>query len=104
MNQQSRIQVLCMLANLRGGSLNLDMYEHPAVKDCSLSKDEVVRALKGLHAEGLVASIYERLDGPLFTLSKAGREAMASEGFEFDGDSLRRTQELFNAYFCKTPV
>ncbi len=104
MNQQSRAQVLCMLANLKGGSLILDMFEHPSVQNCSLSKDEVQRALRELQAEGLVASIYERLDGPLFTLSKAGREAMASEGFEFEEDRIRRTQDLFNAYFCKTPV
>ncbi len=104
MNKDHRAITLDMLARLKGGILTLDMYGHPSQGKCELSAQELETALRVLVSEGLVASIYERLDGPLFSLSELGRTEMQTHGYEFDEKTVERTRQLFIANFCKTIV
>jgi hypothetical protein len=98
-------EVLIILAKLNGAYLTIDMYDHPAVKKSNrLSHEEVLSSLKILVSEGLVASIFERLDGPLYALSEKGRQIMVQRGFEFDLAKIEKTRSLFSAYLCKTPI
>ena len=104
MNEEHRLITIQMLAHLKGGVLALDMLGHPSQRLPELSVQELEVALRGLVSEGLVASIFERLDGPLFTLSERGRKEMLAQGCTFDENAVERTRELFEAYFCKTVV
>lgn len=100
----SRKAALDLLAKLRGGYLAFDMLDHPKAPAVKISKEELWDALRELRDEGLVASMQERLDGPLFTLSKAGRALMSEEGYAFEQEQIEKTRKLFSSYFCKTEI
>lgn len=100
----SRKAALDLLAKLRGGYLAFDMLDHPKVPALKLSKEELWDALKKLREEGLVASMQKRLDGPLFTFSRAGRTLMSGQGYAFDQEQIEKTRKLFSSYFCKTEI
>ena len=95
---------LNLLAKIRGGYLAFDMLDHPKSPKVKLSKDELWQALNGLREEGLVASMQERLDGPLFTPSKTGRDLMSGKGCSFDDIEIEKSRKLFSSYFCKTEI
>jgi len=97
-------KVLKMLAAQEGGALALDQYEDRDFGRYRLKKAEAVPALGRLVEEGLVATIYERLDGPMYALSQEGRKIMADRGYSFDGVRIEKTRKLFREWLCKTPL
>lgn len=95
---------LIFLAKNRGGYLMFDMLDHPKSPKVNMSKEELWKALINLKNEGLVAHTQERLDGPLFTLSKSGRTLMSEKGYDFDEAKVEKSRTLFSSYFCKTEI
>ena len=90
---------------MKGGWLPIDTYSGAAEGGpFPLSAHDLEAALKCLEADGLVASIYERLDGLLYALSQKGRLRMEGEGFRFSDDELNRTRRLFASWLCKVPI
>ena|SRR5690554_5512443 len=104
MHMNPREIALNLLADNRGGYLAFDMLDHPKGPRVKLSRDELWEALRSLQKEGLVASMQERLDGPLFTLSKTGRDLMAKKGHVFDDAEIQKTRTLFSSYFYKVEI
>src|SRR3546814_10965543 len=75
-----------MLAKLEGGYLHIDRYG-PSVAarlektNFPLEASELQKLLRILESDGMVASIFERLDGLLYALTAKGRAVMEAEGF-----------------------
>ena len=96
---------LRMLAALKGGYFCFD--RDPFRWEIEVprpSKQELMEALYSLETAGLVASIYERLDGPCYALSEQGRRKMEAEGFLFSEEKLSQTRRLFKEWLCEAPI
>lgn len=109
MNTAQETRALRILAKLAGWTLAIDTYDpipgrNSEGSNFPLPKSAVVNALRSLEGDGLVASIYERLDGPQYALTAKGRKLMEEEGFRFDQAHVARTQQLFRSYLCKAEV
>ena len=102
-------RVMKMIAALKGSPLGLDSYDESVGKRIEgssfpLSQSEVRALARSLEEKGLVASIYERLDGLLIALTLEGRKFMEAEGAVFDAGSLERTRTLFKEWLCKADI
>jgi hypothetical protein len=99
-------RLMKMLAALKGSPLVLDGYDESVGKRLErssfpLSREEVRTLARSLEEKGLVASIFERLDGLLIALTAEGRKLMEAEGALFESGSLERTRTLFKEWLCK---
>src|SRR5688572_31013870 len=88
-----------ILAALKGGYLSLDAYTRDVgkrleVTEFPLSEGEFKALVRALEDKGLVASILERLDGLLITLTAEGRRLMEAEGAVFDSKNIEKTRTL----------
>lgn len=109
MNTEQEMRAMRILAKLSGWTLAFDAYDPIPGRNSEgshfpLSKDALQNALRSLEVDGLVASIYERLDGPLYALTAEGRKRMEEEGFRFDPAHITRTQQLFKSYLCRAEI
>src|SRR3546814_1478426 len=99
-----------MLAKLEGGYLHIDRYG-PSVAarlektNFPLEASELQKLLRILESDGMVASIFERLDGLLYALTAKGRAVMEAEGFIFNRSEehtseLQSLMRISYAVFC----
>ena len=95
-------RALRMLATLEGDYFSPDFYNgNWEGEEFPPSKEELVSALQSLKSQGLVASIFERLDGPCYALSEKGRKQMQEEGFLFSEKKLSETRRTFKSWLCE---
>jgi DNA-binding transcriptional ArsR family regulator len=102
-------RVMRILAALKGSHLALDDYNESVRKrlersNFPLPKDEFRRLVRALEEKGLVASVFERLDGSLIALTVEGRKHMEAEGVVFDPAAVKRTRALFKEWLCKADM
>lgn len=102
--KNSRETVLKILAAKKGAFIAPASHDCQLVNAKGLKQVELIETLRELEGEGLVASIYERLDGPLFALTVAGREAMGANGCSFDPAQLDNTRRIFEEALCSKPM
>ena len=95
---------LRLLADKKGCFIAPASLERQFFQASGLEQTELIAALRELEAEGLVCSIYERLDGSLFALTAIGREIMTSEGCSFDEVNVASTRRLFEDALCSKPI
>lgn len=100
----SQNNALKLLASKRGGLLILQHCTHEHFKRHSLSQVDAIQALEELESQGLAASIYERLDGLVFTLSKVGRELLSKKGCQFDDAQVELAAKLFSERQCQVQI
>src|SRR3546814_9084315 len=72
--------------------------------NCPLEASELQKLLRILESDGMVASIFERLDGLLYALTAKGRAVMEAEGFIFNAAEVAKTRTLFEGWQCKEPM
>lgn len=100
------MRALKLLAALRGGYLQLDSYDQAVGQrmersNFPLSRSELSSLIRGLEEKGLVASVLERLDGPLVALTAEGRKLMETEGVSFDPVAVESTRSRFREWLCR---
>lgn len=101
---ESQNNALKLLASKRGGLLILQYCTPEDFKRFRLSLDDAIQALNELERQGLAGSIYERLDGLIFTLSKDGREFLSQKGYQFDRTQVESTAKLFGELQCNIQI
>src|SRR3546814_5304550 len=103
------LRAMRMLAKLEGGYLHIDRYG-PSVAarlektNFPVEASELQKLLRILESDGMVASIFERLDGLLYALTAKGRAVMEAEGFIFNAAEVAKTRTLFEGWQCKEPM
>ena len=98
-------RALRLLAGLGGSALRFDDYTARLEGvPFPLTKDEFLSALRALEHVGLAAWIYERLDGPIWALTRRGRGVAESMGFAFDTSKVETTLKLFKEWKCETEI
>jgi hypothetical protein len=102
-------RVMRMLASLQGGYLgvehyNLDIGKRLEKTNFPISVREFQSVVRALGEKGLVASVFERLDGSLVALTAEGRKLMEAEGFVFNVELVEKTRTLFKEWLCKAEM